>query len=150
MIAKPILKNFSKRWIESISAKAAEWSAQSGATAGLRSSHFWIITVLIALGMLIYYVEQTPLVSVPPFNHSFFIGPHDLQRTLFLIPVVYAAFVFKVRGSLITSFILLCVVLPRALLFSSYPDPLFRPLIFVALTALISLLIATQLSRAEM
>jgi len=41
------------------------------------------------------------------------------------------------------------VVLPRALLFSSYPDPLFRPLLFVTFAALISLLMATQLNRVE-
>jgi signal transduction histidine kinase len=41
------------------------------------------------------------------------------------------------------------VVLPRALLFSPYPDPLLRPLLFVTSAAFVSLLIATQLNRVE-
>jgi two-component system NtrC family sensor kinase len=40
-------------------------------------------------------------------------------------------------------------VLPRALFYSPHPDPLLRPLIFVAFAALVSLLIATQLNRIE-
>jgi len=86
---------------------------------------------------------------LPFFNNSFFTGVHDFQRTLFFIPVVYAALVFRVRGSLISSFVFLCAVLPRALLFSPYPDPLLRPLLFVAIATLTSLLIATQLNRVE-
>jgi len=129
-------------------AKAAEWSPQSDAR-GVRSPHFWIITALIAFGALLYYADQTPLVSIWPFKHSFFTSVHDLHRTLFFIPIIYAALVFRVRGSLIVSFAFLCVVLPRALLFSSYPDPLVRPLLFVTFAVFISLLMATQLNRVE-
>jgi two-component system NtrC family sensor kinase len=40
-------------------------------------------------------------------------------------------------------------VLPRALLYSPYPDPLLRPFLFVAFATLISLLLALQLNRIE-
>ena len=150
MEIKPILKGILQRWIEITLAKVAEWLPRSDATRGARSPHFWIITALMALGTLSYYVDQTPLVSVSPFSHSFFTGIHDLQRTLFFIPVVYAALVFRVWGSLVASLVFLCVVLPRAFLLSPYPDPLLRPLLFVVFAALISLLIAIQLSWVEM
>jgi len=149
MKIKTILKSTLQRWEESIVAKATEWSLPSDAARGVRSPHFWIIAVLMAGGTLNYYIDQTPLVSVPPFNHSFFTSVHDLHRTLFFIPIIYAALVFRVRGSLIASFAFLGVVLPRALLFSPYPDPLLRPLLFFALATLATLLIATQLNRIE-
>jgi len=146
---KSTLKSTAQRWKESLVAKAAEWLPQGDIAGGVRSPHFWVITVLLAIGTLFYYVDQTPLVAIPPFNHSFFTTIHDLHRTLFFIPIIYAALVFTVWGSLITSFVFLCVVLPRALLFSPYPDPLLRPLLLVAFAAFISLLIATQIDRAN-
>lgn len=136
-------------WIESLVAKATEWLLWSSNPRGGRVLHFWIITALMALCTFFYYVEQTPLVSIPPFNHSFFTGIHDVQRILFFVPITYAAVIFRVRGSLITSFLFLCVVLPRALLFSSYPNPLARALAFVISGALLSLLIATQVNQLE-
>jgi two-component system NtrC family sensor kinase len=57
--------------------------------------------------------------------------------------------VFRIRGSLISSLVFLCAVLPRALIISIYPDPILRPLLFVAVAAFASLLIATQLNRIE-
>ena len=150
MEIKTILKSIWQRWQEGIVAKATEWSLSSDAARGVRSPHFWIIAALMAGGALNYYIDQTPLASVPPFNHSFFTSVHDLHRTLFFIPIIYAALVFRVRGSLIASFVFLGVVLPRALLFSPYPDPLLRPLLFFALATFVTLLIATQLNRIEM
>jgi two-component system NtrC family sensor kinase len=149
MATKSTPKSTLRRWEESIEGKVANWLPQSRATEGVRSPHLWIITALLALLTFVYYVAQTPLVSIPPFNSSFFTTVHDLHRTLFLIPIIYAAWVFRVRGSLITSFAFLCVVLPRALLFSPYPEAIVRSLLFVAVAAFISLFIATQLNRIE-
>jgi len=126
-----------------------KWLPRNDSDLGIRSPHFWIIAPLTAFITFLYYVDQTPLAGISPFNTSFFSGVHDIHRTLFLIPVVYSALVFRVRGSLIISSVFLCVVLPRALLFSPYPDPLLRPLFFVSLAVLISLLVATQLNRIE-
>ncbi|GAI14099.1 unnamed protein product, partial [marine sediment metagenome] len=103
----------------------------------------------MALGAFNYYVNQTPLINMPPFNNTFFTTIYDMHRTLFFIPIVYAALVFRLRGSLITSFAFLCIVLPRALFISPYPDALLRPLVFVTFAAFTSLLIATQLNRIE-
>ena len=149
MTVKPTLRSTSQCWKESIVTKAAGWLSQGDATRGVRSPHFWIITVLMIVCASIYYVEQTPLINIPPFNYSFFTSIHDLHRTLFFIPIVYAALVFRVRGSLIASFAFLCVVLPRALLFSPYPNPLLRPLLFVTFASFIGLLLATHLNRIE-
>ena len=134
---------------EGIVTKTVEWLLHNETVRGVRSPHLWVIMALMALGTFNYYVNQTPLINMPPFNNTFFNTVHDIHRTLFFIPIVYAALVFRVRGSLITSFAFLCVVLPRALLISPYPDALLRPLVFVTFATFISLLIATQLNRIE-
>ncbi len=130
-------------------AKATDWLLRIKHSRGARSPHFWIITALMALDTFIYYVGQTPLAQVAPFDHSFFTGIHDVHRALFLIPIIYATLMFRTRGSLVTSSLFLCVVLPRALLFSPYPNPLVRALLSVTFAALISLLLGTQLDRIE-
>ena len=142
-------KNNLQNWKERVVSKATEWSPNGSATSGVRSPHFWIITALMAFFTFLYYIDQTPLVEMTPFNYTFFSGVHDIHRILFVIPVVYAAFMFRVWGSLVTSFVFLCVVMPRSLLFSPYPDPVLRALLFVIIMALASLLIATQLNRTE-
>jgi len=128
---------------------ASGWLPHSGTARSVRSPHLWIITALMVVCTLIYYLDQAPLVGIPQLSHSFFTTVHDLHRVLFFIPIIYASLFFRVRGSLIASFAFLCIVLPRALLISPYPDPLLRPLVFVAIAAFTSFLIATQLNRIE-
>ena len=86
---------------------------------------------------------------MPFFSHSFFTGVHDMNRALFIIPLIYSALVFRVRGIIIISLIFLVAVLPRALFISPYPDPLLRALTSVVFSALVSLAIAIVLNRFE-
>ena len=57
---------------------------------------------------------------MPP---SFHLGltRHALDRILFLLPIIYASFVFRLKGGLITSLAALAVMLPRAILISPVP-----------------------------
>jgi len=114
---------------------------------GIRSSHFWAIAALIAAVTLIYYSGYTPLAELSEFFSDAF--PRDLHRTLFLVPVVYAAIAYRSRGALVTSLVFLAVILPRALIQSPYPAPLLRPLLFVMLTAFVGILTAMLLGRME-
>lgn len=132
-----------------IAAKVSSWLWNNKTTRGVRSGHLWAIVCLMALLTFFYYVGQTPLVHHSPFNSTFFIADHDLLRVLFFIPLIYGALIFRVRGVLFTSLVFLCIILPRALFFSPYPDPLIRTIVFVAFALLISLLLATQLDHFE-
>jgi signal transduction histidine kinase len=146
MKARFTLKSIQQNW-EDIVAKASEWKADT--TKGWLNRHLLIVAALLLFCIFQYYVDQTSLASKPFFSNSFFTGVHDVNRALFLIPIVYAALAFRVRGSIITSLIFLAAVLPRALVFSTYPNPLFRALVFVIFAALIGFFIATELNRSE-
>ncbi len=120
-----------------------------GATTDRRTRRLLLLTILLVLCVLQYYVDQTELTNLPFFNNVFFTGVHDLNRLLFLIPTLYAALAFRVRGVVGASLVFLAAVLPRALLFSPYPDPLTRALVFVAFVAAVCLLVAVQLDRMQ-
>ena len=134
-----------RRWREGIAKiKDAQWLPESHAPRGVRSPHFWIIVALMAALAFVYYADR-----IFVNGDNFFTTVHDLHRVLLLIPVLYAAMLFRVWGALIASCVFLGILLPRALLVSPYPDPLFRALVFFGIAALVSLLIAVQLNRLE-
>jgi signal transduction histidine kinase len=129
---------FAKRFIERLPENASR--------RGIWSLHLWTIVVWFLILTFVYYIDQTGLIAYPFFGNTLFTGVHDLHRTVFLIPIIHAALVYRVRGSLIASLAFLCVVLPRALYVSPYPNALVRPVISVTFSALIGLVVALWLN----
>jgi signal transduction histidine kinase len=115
----------------------------------LRSPHPWIIVSCFIVLTFLYYVDQTSLVDREYFDSSLLTGVHDLHRTLFLIPIIYAGLIYGIKGSLITSLSFLCVVLPRAASLSPFPNPLSRALISVASSTMIGVLVALWVNRFQ-
>ncbi len=87
----------------------------------LRSRHFWLILIVFVLCSLLHYVEQIGIGSTTPPSLHFGLTRHALERILFLLPIIYASFVFGLTAGLATSFAALVVMLPRALLISPVP-----------------------------
>ena len=135
-----------QRWMDSIAMKTIKWLPENQVPRGVRSPHFWIIAALMTVLTLVYYAGYTPLAHLGGFFTDAF--PHDLHRTLFLIPIIYAAITFRVRGALGASFVFLCVVLPRTF-YSPYTDPIVRPLLFVLFIAFLGVLTAMLIDRVE-
>jgi len=135
-----------QRWHDSITKKTMEFLPGNQISRGIRSPHFWVIAALMAILTLIYYAGYTPLAQLGSFFSNDF--PHDLHRTLFLIPIIYASITFRVRGALVTSFVFLCTMLPRTF-YSPYADPLGRPLLFVLFTASLGVLSAMLIDQVE-
>lgn len=133
-------------WEDRLAIRVINRVPQSQVSKGLRSPHFWIISVVMAIIALLYYSGHTPLARFGGFFSDSF--PHDLHRALFLIPLIYAALTFRVRGALVTSLIFLCAVLPRGF-YSPYAEPLVRAVLFVLFSALIGMLSALLIDRVE-
>lgn len=134
-------------WIMGTMNRPIEWLSEEGSSKRARNLHLPILLVLFSILAFTYYIDQTPLIKRWPFNNTFFTGVHDLYRTLFLIPIIYAAFIFRLRGSLLTSLAFFGIILPRAFYFSPYPNPVLRPVISVALSAIIGVLVTVWLNR---
>ena len=115
----------------------------------VRLIHMSVITCLFLGLTLIYYIEFIATTTNPFLDEVLFAGVRDLHRTFFLIPIMYAALIFGIKGSLVVSLAFLCVVLPRAFFLSPYPNPLLRASISVASSAIIGMLVAAWRSRLK-
>lgn len=139
-------KSTPKRRKGGVGVRLVNWLPASQRSRGVRSPHFWIIIALMAFFALLYYAGYTPLSNLVSFFGNDF--PHDLHRAFFLLPVVYAALVFRFWGALGTSVAFLLTILPRTL-YSPYADPLIRSLLFVLFTALIGTLAAILMDQID-
>jgi len=86
----------------------------------IRNRNFWLVVVLLVLCGTLQYIELTGIAGTPPSLH-FGLTRHALDRILFLVPIIYASFTFRLKGGLITSFVALAIMLPRAILISPVP-----------------------------
>ena len=87
----------------------------------MRSSHFWLILVFFALCCVLHYAEQIGFMGTEEPSSHFGLTRHALDRILFLLPIIYSSFVFRLTGGLMTSFAALLAMLPRAIFISPAP-----------------------------
>jgi len=93
---------------------------------------FFILIFLFALCSLIYYFgELVDTIGWTALRWPIFYTVHDLHRMLFLAPIVYAAYHFRVKGAVIVTVAAFLTFLPRSLFISPYPYPMLRMLLFV-------------------
>ena len=109
---------------------------------------FYLVFFFFALCALIYYFGE--LINFAGWDSlegiTFFFGVHDIHRLFFLIPIMYAAYYFGVRPSIIITILAIGVFIPRSLFLSPYPDPLLRTGIFTVFAGVIGYLFAVTSS----
>lgn len=104
-----------------------------------------ILGLLVLLCALIYYFgEIVDFFSWNTLRWEFFYSVHDVQRLLFLAPVIYAAYRLGTRATIITTLIASMIMLPRALFVSPYPDPLLRMSVSILIIGIVGYLVATN------
>ncbi|OGO07660.1 MAG: hypothetical protein A2Y92_01585 [Chloroflexi bacterium RBG_13_57_8] len=109
---------------------------------------YLLFFVWSALSLFYYFGEIVDLAGWDALRWEFFYSVHDVHRLVFLIPIIYAAYVFGFKASIIISVISLMVFLPRALFISAYPNALARMLIFILISGSLGCLVAV-LRRAQ-
>ncbi len=116
----------------------------------VKNPHLWFIAILTFLIGIGYYGEQVGLDSWAPVGRGFFSTDytHDVHRTLFLIPMLYAAAVFRLRGAIVISVLVFFIVLPRGLFVSELPDPLLRSVLTALITIVAALLLGLERERS--
>ena len=109
----------------------------------IRKPAFWLILGLFVLVTLPHYHEA---LGYPAFFTYVIPGiglsRHTLERILYLVPIIWAGFLFGFRGTIITSLVALACMLPRAIFISPSPtDAIVETgAVFVVGTAVSSLL----------
>ena len=89
---------------------------------------FWIIAAVFALITIPHYAEAVVQPSfVGDILYYLNLSRHGFERILYLVPIVLAGFMFGLRGAIVTCFLALAAMLPRALIISEYyRDALFE------------------------
>ena len=92
----------------------------------LRKPGFWLILLVLVLITLPHYHELLKLPPLfTPVMSNLGLTRHAFERVLYLAPIVWAGFMFGLRGAFITSLAALACMLPRAIFISLYPADAF-------------------------
>jgi len=113
-----------------------------------RKFHTFFLTFLFGYYALLYYFgEIVDFLGLEVLRWDFFYGIHDIHRFFFLVPIVYAGYVFRVKGAILLTIASLIVFLPRAIIITPFPDPTTRTIIFTIGAGMIGTL--TGIARNE-
>jgi len=108
----------------------------------------YILFSMMAFCTLFYYFgEIVDAAGWQSLHLSFFYSVHDIHRLLFLAPILYTAHNFSPKAVIIISLITAGIFLPRALVFSPYPDPILRAETFAVIAGITGYLVALTLDK---
>ncbi len=110
---------------------------------------FFLLLALAACALVYYLGELVDYLHFTWAHSQLFYGIHDWQRLLFLIPICYAGYHYRLKGALLATLAALLICLPRALFLSPYPAPLLRMLLFIIAAGLVGALVAAVCNRRE-
>lgn len=106
----------------------------------LRNRHFWIIASVMTVLALLYNATYLGITSWFPWATEI-VSAHGVYifvlSFLFLVPIVYAAAVFRLQGAMIAWLAFLAATLPRAI----QDAPSFESFLRTALIAVVALLL---------
>src|SRR3972149_644689 len=96
-------------------------------------------------GTVFYYADSIPWIETVVSSLQLDFARHSVHRILSILPVAYAAFVFRLRGGLLVSCVITALLLPRVFLLSpNAREALVESLAFLFIGAFVSWLIDVQ------
>ena len=102
--------------------------------------HFWMVLILLALGIILHYPQQLFGISTPSLFSFIGLSRHAIERILLLLPVCYTGFIFGMKWGLICLLAASAIMIPRVFLISEYfPDALLETIGIVVVGVLINL-----------
>ena len=111
----------------------------------LNIRRFYFLFLIFAICVIFYYFgEIVDFFGWEALRFDLFYTVHDIHRLIFLFPIMYAAYYFGMKATIIIIILTISVFMPRALFISPYPGPLLRPVLFTIAVALIGLFMARE------
>ena len=110
-------------------------------------SYYALFLMWAVFTLFYYFGEIVEYANWEALRWQFLYSVHDVHRLLFLAPIIYAAYVFGIKATIILTILSVVTFLPRALFISPYPDPLARMLIFSVMAGIMGYL--TPATRRE-
>jgi len=105
--------------------------------------------LLISCTLFYYFGELVDWATWDALRKEFFYSVHDIHRILFLIPIIYASYTARVKGTIIITLVSFIIFLPRAFFISPFPDPLLRMMLFTLGAGVIGYLVARLRNEEE-
>jgi PAS domain S-box-containing protein len=141
--------------IQELAGTAVNRAHNSKPSNARRNYHILYLTIMMIACSVLYFLDIIlDFMGLPSPGWSVFFITHDVYLLLFSIPLLYAAYVFGIRGIVITGVICVLVFIPRAILSAPYFEPLFRAATFLFFVVVVGVLIAylqdekTQVTKA--
>lgn len=123
------------------------------ALAILKSRDFYLFCILVSLfgicTLFYYFGELADFAGWETLRWDFLYTVHDVHRLFFLVPLLYAAHVFRIKGAVAVTAAAFVAFLPRALLLSPYPDPVLRSGLFTIAGGSLGVLTAMVRNESE-
>ena len=112
-----------------------------------QSVHFWLILAMLAVLTTLHYAEQ---LGIADPSALFGLTRHTMDRILFILPMIYAGFVFRLWAGFAVCFVALIIMLPRAILISTSPgDALLEVGSVLLIGVLVCFWLESRLKRKE-
>ncbi|MBN1691335.1 MAG: PAS domain S-box protein [Dehalococcoidia bacterium] len=109
----------------------------------LKDKHFYIIAGLFIVCTIFYYFgELVNLFGWDALRREIFYTVHDPHRMLFLVPILYSGYYFRLRGAILANILALIIMLPGAFIISDFPDAILRIPLFILVALAVSILTA--------
>ena len=128
-------------------------SCRARALAVLRSHDFYFFYILIALlaicTLFYYFGELVDFAGWEALRLNFFYSVHDVHRLFFLAPIIYAGYIYRVKGAVFVTIAAFIVFLPRALFVSHFPDPVLRAGLFTIVAGMMGSLTGMVRNESE-
>lgn len=83
--------------------------------------HLWGITGIFIILTIFHYPVINPFFHTIDIISIFGLSRHAIERILFIIPVIYAGFMFGMKGGIAGIVVSLLIMLPRIFFISEYP-----------------------------
>ena len=115
-----------------------------------RDKHFYILIVLFVICAVLYYFgELVDLFAWEALRFDIFFTVHDLHRVLFLAPILYSSYYYRLRGALLANVTSLLIFLPRAFFIVPELDATVRLIAFVIIATILSTLMVLMVNERD-
>ncbi len=116
----------------------------------ISNPHFWIVLVLLAIGIVIHYPQQILSISSDSLFSFLGLTRHTMERVLSLSPAIYAGLFFGLKAGLTSLAGSLLIILPRAIFISSSPlDALLESVGIILIGGLANLWLEQNRKKSE-
>jgi PAS domain S-box-containing protein len=117
----------------------------------LKNPHLWIILGIMTCGAVFYYADQIPMIKDVVDKAPIGLTRYSTHRILSIIPVAYAALVFRFKGGTIAAIVVSLALLPRVLILTTAErgEAIAEIIAFLIIGLLVSWLIDRQLKTVQ-